>query len=188
MNATSALSTLFKAPSDLSLFSVSHGYTYNKPVLPSTRQALTGAAPRSRDGSVVPESQVTDSDKTANTATSHEDDDGVLMLRDALGMTMQYGKEYSDEVALTGEPGNFRFSKTREAAAVNTQAKVGTQTVASQVGTPAASNSGAGSVAAGFGSVPAVMAKNTKETEAGTPGVDGGKAAKQRRKSKVTSP
>ncbi len=32
-------------------------------------------------------------------------------------MTLQYGKEYADNISLVGEPGNFRFSKNKEAAA-----------------------------------------------------------------------
>jgi hypothetical protein len=101
---------------------------------------------------------------------------------------MQYGKEYSDEMTLVGEPGNFRFSKTKETLPATTQTKFGTQPAASQVGTPAPSSSRAGSVGAGFGSAPATIAKTVKAVDGGTPGGDGVKAAKQRRKSKVSSP
>ena len=38
-------------------------------------------------------------------------------LLQALNLTMEYGKEYSNQVPLTGEPGNFRFSKKTESVA-----------------------------------------------------------------------
>ena len=48
-----------------------------------------------------------DAEKVQKNAESHT-------LFQALQMTMRYGKEYSDEVPLVGEPGSFRFSKKTE--------------------------------------------------------------------------
>ena len=60
-------------------------------------------------------------------------------LLQALQMTMRYGKEYSDEVPLVGEPGNFRFSKKNEQTLKPSAgaAVASSQASGSRAGTPA---------------------------------------------------
>ncbi len=47
-------------------------------------------------------------------STEYED---TQMFLDALNLSRRYGKEYMDDAPLVGEPGHFRTSKVRDAAA-----------------------------------------------------------------------
>jgi len=184
LNTVSALNNLFSLPSDLSFFSVSHGHTYHKPVQPSTRQALAGTGQQSREGSVIPETQVSAPDKTTATTQAQDDmDSGIRTAYAALNMTMQYGKEYVDDVPLAGEPGNFRLSKNKDTTAAAGQTRgPGQASSTSPAATPGASR--AASVVAPITSVPAMGLKGTK---AGEKAAEVAPKAK-RRKSKVGSP
>lgn len=118
LNTVSALNKVFSAPSDLSFFSVSHGHTYHKPVQQSTSQALGGPSQHSKESTPMPETQPSTTEKSTGSSQAHDDtDSGIRTAWDALRMTLQYGKEYMDDMPLAGEPGNFRFSKSKEGTA-----------------------------------------------------------------------
>lgn len=125
LNTVSALTKVFAAPSDLSFFSVSHGHTYHKPVQKSTTQALAATSQQSKEETPLPGTQSSTADKSSKVASQTQTQDGfdnsARTLREALRMTLQYGKEYMDDVPLVGEPGSFRLNKTRDG--VNSQAK-----------------------------------------------------------------
>lgn len=131
LNTVSALDKVFAAPSDLSFFSVSHGHSYYKPVQKSTKQALATTSQQIKEDTPLPGTQTSTGDKastaTATTTTTSQTqaqddfDNSARTLREALRMTLQYGKEYMDDVPLVGEPGNFRLNKTKEGA--NSQPK-----------------------------------------------------------------
>ncbi|KEF60342.1 uncharacterized protein A1O9_01902 [Exophiala aquamarina CBS 119918] len=122
LNTVSALDKVFTAPSGLSFFSVSHGHTYYKPVQKSTKQALATTSQQSKEDTPLPGMQPSASDKAPTTTTASQTqaqddfDNSARTLREALRMTLQYGKEYMDDVPLVGEPGNFRLNKTKEGA------------------------------------------------------------------------
>jgi mediator of RNA polymerase II transcription subunit 6 len=173
---------------DLSLFSVSHGHTYHKPVQPSARQALSTQVQQSREGSVLPDSQMTGMDKTQTTTTSstQAQDDTTGDSRtawDALRMTIAYGKEYSDDVPLVGEPGNFRFSKNKDISAPSSQVK-GHQSQRSGTPTGTPGQSRATSVVAPALSSPSAGLKGQKTGEKTSPTTNTPGKIK-RRKSKV---
>ncbi|KIW70881.1 hypothetical protein PV04_03115 [Phialophora macrospora] len=184
LNTVSALNKLFNAPADMSLFSVSHGHTYYKPVKPSARQGLSGGAgPQSREGSVVPESRASTAEKPAASSQANEESGGGARTAwEALRMTIAYGKEYSDDMPLVGEPGNFRFSKNKDAAAAAGQTKGHGQTLSSPNGTPG--HSRAGSVAALPPSNTAAPPRAVRVGDKPTP-VSDGTAKVKRKKSKV---
>jgi mediator of RNA polymerase II transcription subunit 6 len=168
----------------MSLFSVSHGHTYYKPVKPSTRQALSGGAgPQSREGSVAPESRASTAEKPAASSQSNEESgSGARTAWEALRMTIAYGKEYSDDMPLVGEPGNFRFSKNKDATATAGQTKAHGQTLSSPNGTPA--HSRAGSVAAPPPSNAAAPPRAVRAGDKVTP-ISDGAAKVKRKKSRV---
>ncbi|ETI23646.1 hypothetical protein G647_05448 [Cladophialophora carrionii CBS 160.54] len=184
LNTVSALNKLFNAPMDMSLFSVSHGHTYYKPVKPSTRQGPPGAGgPQSREGSVVPESGAPTAEKVAVASqASEESGSGARTAWEALRMTIAYGKEYSDDMPLVGEPGNFRFSKNKDTAATAGQTKPQNQASSSPIGTPG--HSRAGSVAAPPPSNAAAAPRVVRTGDKATPTSDG-TAKIKRKKSKV---
>ncbi|KAK5064882.1 hypothetical protein LTR84_000716 [Exophiala bonariae] len=125
LNTVSALSKVFSTSSDLSIFSVSHGHTYHKPVQKSTTHAPSSTSQQSKDDTLVSATQSSTGDKSATTLSqpqpSDDFDSSARTLREALRMTLQYGKEYMDDVPLVGEPGNFRWTKARDGS--NSQSK-----------------------------------------------------------------
>lgn len=163
----------------MSNFSVSHGHTYHKPVQQSTRQALAGSTQQNREGSVVPESQGASEKETQE---QEDMDVGEKTVWDALRMTLHFGKEYSDDMPLVGEPGNFRFSKSKDAASQPSQTKGQSQTLSSPAGTP--SHSRAASVVAPMTGNPSTAGKGAKTADKATPVADAGGKAK-RKKSKI---
>jgi len=130
LNTVTALDKVFAAPSDLSLFSVSHGHTYSKPVQKSTKQALAMTSQQSKEDTPLPGTQTSTGDKTTATTTASQTqaqddfDNSARTLREALRMTLQYGKEYMDDVPLVGEPGSFRLNKTKEGASSQPKGQV----------------------------------------------------------------
>ena len=97
-------------------------------------------------------------------------------------MTINYGKEYSDDTPLAGEPGNFRFSKNKEATVTASQNKGPSQTSSSPTGTPGPSR--AASVVAPVPQNPAAASKSIKLADKTTSFSDGAAKAK-RKKSKI---
>ncbi|EXJ83744.1 hypothetical protein A1O1_07370 [Capronia coronata CBS 617.96] len=120
LNTVLSLEKVFSAPADLSYFSPAHGHTYHKPVQKSLAQTLSGASQQSKETTPMPGVQMptTAENPTGGPNRPQEDSNsGGRTLFDALRMTLQYGKEYMDEIPLVGEPGNFRFSKHKEPSA-----------------------------------------------------------------------
>lgn len=188
LNTVSALDKVFSAPSDLSFFSVSHGHTYNKPVQKTTTQALATTSQQSKEDTPLPGTRSSTGDKpptvtaaaTSQTQAQDDFDNSARTLREALRMTLQYGKEYMDDVPLVGEPGNFRLNKTKDG--VNNQPK--SQVSGAATATPGQSR--APSV------VPASAAAHTLSVSKGTMPIAGDKKGNsanrvkpKRRKSKA---
>jgi mediator of RNA polymerase II transcription subunit 6 len=186
LNTVSALDKVFLAPSDLSFFSVSHGHTYYKHVQKSTTQALATTSQPNKEDTPLPGARGSTGDKpptaTATSQTQAQDDfdNSARTLREALRMTLQYGKEYMDDVPLVGEPGNFRLNKTKDS--VNSQPK----SQASGAATETPGQSRAPSV------VPASAATHTPSVSRGTMAAAGDKKGNatnrvkpKRRKSKA---
>jgi hypothetical protein len=86
----------------------------------------------------VPESQGAANEKSATVSSqAQEDSDGGKRTAwEALRMTISYGKEYADDMPLVGEPGNFRFSKNKDATGSTGQTKSQTQLSSFTAGTP----------------------------------------------------
>ena len=138
---------------------------------------------------MVPESQGVATDKTAAATSSqaHEETAGDARTAwEALRMTVNYGKEYSEDTPLVGEPGSFRFSKNKDTAVTASQTKGQSHMSSSPTGTPG--HSRAGSVVAPVANNSATASKSFKAGDKATPS-DGVVKAK-RKKSKVegTSP
>lgn len=185
LNTVSALTKVFSAPSDLSFFSVSHGHAYHKPVQKSTTQALAATSQQSKEETPLPGTQSSTADKSSKVASQTQTQDGfdnsARTLREALRMTLQYGKEYMDDVPLVGEPGSFRLSKTRDG--VNSQAK--SQTSGTAIATPGQSRAPSAAPPSS-----ASVAANTTVVPKGTIGSDkkagsSNRVKPKRRKSKA---
>ncbi|KAL2426502.1 Mediator of RNA polymerase II transcription subunit 6 [Exophiala dermatitidis] len=116
LNTVLSLDKVFSTPADLSYFSPAHGHTYHKPVQKSLAQSISGPSQQSKESTPMPTSQASSSEKpTGGPVQPHEDSNGeARTVWDALRMTLQYGKEYMDEVPLVGEPGHFRFSRQKD--------------------------------------------------------------------------
>lgn len=137
LNTVSTLNKIFSGPAELTSFTSSHGHTYFKPVQKSTSQAMGVATQQSAEdvsGNGTQSSTTEKPDKPATVSQPEDNgDNSNQTLRNALRMTLQFGKEYMDEIPLVGEPGNFRFNKARDASA--SQGKV----AGGGTGTPAPS-------------------------------------------------
>lgn len=167
----------------MSYFDVSHGHTYHKPVHKFTSHSLNGASQQSKETTPLPGNQASTGGKPAsNGIRPHgENESDGRTLWDALRMTLQHGKEYTDDVSLVGEPGNFRFSRHREAAASQSKS----QPQGPSTGTPIQSR--AASVLPGAKSPGTGLVKGSKPGEKATSMPDG-PAKIKRRKSKAGEP
>ncbi|KIX96791.1 uncharacterized protein Z520_07511 [Fonsecaea multimorphosa CBS 102226] len=186
LNTVSALNKVFTAPADLSFFSVSHGHTYHKPVQESATQNILSASQQGNEPAPppTPGPQPSTTEKAVNTSQAQEETNGGTRTAwDALRMTLQYGKEYVDDMPLVGEPGNFRFSKSKDASVTASQTKGQSQT--SPTGTPGQSR--ATSVVPPTSSNPPAAGKGSKLLEKTAPLPEGAAKAK-RRKSKPGVP
>ncbi|OAP61289.1 hypothetical protein AYL99_03490 [Fonsecaea erecta] len=187
LNTVSALNKVFTAPADLSFFSVSHGHTYHKPVQQSTTQSMLSAPQQGNEQQPPPPTpgpQPSNAEKASATSQAQEEaTGGTRTAWDALQMTLQYGKEYVDDMPLVGEPGNFRFSKNKDASVTTGQTKAQIQT--SPTGTPGQSR--AASVVPATSSNPPAVAKGPKMLEKTAP-LSEGPAKVKRRKSKPGVP
>ena len=130
----------------------------------------------------MPGSQLASTEKPTSTPAQPQadGDTGARTVWDALRMTLQYGKEYADDISLAGEPGNFRFSKNKEAA--TGQIKGHTN---GSIATP--SQSRAQSMAPGSSNSNAAASQGAKVGGKGPLTPDGAVKVK-RRKSKASEP
>jgi mediator of RNA polymerase II transcription subunit 6 len=182
----SALNQIFEAPSDLSYFSVSQGYTYHRPVHTKPTGAAPAGAPSqpSKEGTPMQGVQfgataekATATSTATPTQAAEDTESGARTVREALRMTLQFGKEYTDNITLVGEPGSFRFSKNSEAAA--------TQTKAQPSSTPGQSR--AASAVPSAASNPPAVGKASKSGDK-VPSMPQGPTKPKRRKSKASEP
>ncbi|KIW97365.1 uncharacterized protein Z519_02757 [Cladophialophora bantiana CBS 173.52] len=181
LNTVSALNKVFLAPADLSFFSVSHGHTYHKPVQQTTAQSILGSSQQGNEALPIPGPQPSTMEKAVGTSEAQDETHGESRTAwDALRMTLQYGKEYVDDMPLEGEPGNFRFSKSKDASSMAGQTKAQGQT--SPTGTPGQSR--AASVVLPTSTNPSAPAKGPKPLEKNAPPSEGAAKVK-RRKSKA---
>ncbi|EXJ87622.1 hypothetical protein A1O3_04583 [Capronia epimyces CBS 606.96] len=173
LNTVLSLEKVFSAPTDLSYFSPTYGHTYHKSIQLSLAQTQSGPTQQSKESTPVPEAQVPAVEKPTGRITQVREDagSGERVLWDALRMTLQYGKEYMDEVSLVGEPGNFRFSKQKEPAA----GQVKGLATSSEFGTPGQSRP--------TSAVPHAVLKETKTGDKAAAMPDG-VAKPKRRKSR----
>ncbi|KIV91647.1 hypothetical protein PV10_06163 [Exophiala mesophila] len=140
LNTVGTLNKMFSGPSELSTFTPSHGHSYSKPSQKSTAQALTGALPSSTEDGPTAEAEASSTDKPSSSSQIEESDDSSQQtLWNALRMTLQYGKEYMDQVPLVGEPGNFRFNKARDPPPILAKGAVGPTATGSPLPSRAAS-------------------------------------------------
>ncbi|KAI1611933.1 MED6 mediator sub complex component-domain-containing protein [Exophiala viscosa] len=182
LNTVSALEKVFSAPANLFYFSVSHGHTYHKPVQASANQATSDPAQQSKESTPMPGSQLSASEKptTSSAQPQEENNTGARTVWDALRMTLQYGKEYADDISLAGEPGNFRFSKNKEAATGQIKGQT-----SGNIATP--NQSRAQSMVPASSSSNAAVSKGLKIGDKGATTPDG-VVNRKRRKSKASEP
>jgi mediator of RNA polymerase II transcription subunit 6 len=141
LNVTNSIGKIFEEAEKYPMYSAAHGHTYTKPVQKVTTQKETSTSQQSKESTPMPGLEGPGADKPITGATMEkaEKEAESRTLLQALQMTTRHGKEYSDEVPLTGEPGNFRFSKKGETG----KKAAGAATVApsvmseSRAGTPA---------------------------------------------------
>ena len=156
--ATTSLSKFFETASGLASFSPTAGYSYpqtansNKAATVSASGSVNASPARSREGSIVPgaegtdtqslrsSSQLPESQHAGSTSTAQD----TRLLTRSFAETLAYKDEFMDENPLLGEPGagNLRLTvtipeiKRRRAAEEAARAKEAQQ-AASKVGTPA---------------------------------------------------
>jgi len=135
---------MMSKPSHLVRFSATQGHTYyqtiTKSTAQSTAQSLTGSAQESRETTPMPSGSTGENASTGVNRPPGTDGSSMRTLSDALQMTLRYGKDYMDEMPLVGEPGNFRFSKPKDAnASLGPTAQQRRQGSPSKIETPAQS-------------------------------------------------
>ena len=116
LNTTTALNNLFSTASELPIFSAAHGHTYRKPIQKPVSQSEPEAAQQSKEGTPAPtqEPSVADKESKAGDQAVPRTEQDSWILDFALQRTMRYGKEFSDDKPLVGEPGKLRYSTTKE--------------------------------------------------------------------------
>ena len=126
-----------------------------------------------------PESQGSGTDNAATTTSRTQEDNAgeASTAWEALRMTINYGKEYIDDMPLVGEPGSFRFSKNKDATVTSGQTKTQAQPSFSSAGTP---GSRAASVVAPSSSTPPKGGKAADRATAGPEGALKGKPRKSK--------
>lgn len=126
---------------------------------------------------------VTEKATAAPNSTQDPSNKSTRTLYDALQMTLQYGKEYMDDVPLVGEPGNFRLAKSREQASnSNTTGNLTTEALKVSTATSSRAQSTAPIMSSGTASVKPLKTidKNSTTQTAGD-----GTGNLKRRKSKI---
>lgn len=188
---------MLSAAAPLPVFAPSFGHTYFPPVQKTAQQtAQSGLSQQNIENTPAPGSHTDATQKaTAKPATSdaHQvpDVQDTRTLREAIDLSLRYGKEYMNEMPLVGEPGNFRLStKTKDSLAPPTDAVSTTQPPlssqqASRKGTPAASSPPPPPPPIQTDVPSAVSRKSAKSADSKSPATPGGSAKPKRRKSKA---
>lgn len=117
VNASRAIDGLVNMLPSLLNFSASNGYSYTEPKQQSKKTTTGIDSLQSKIASPAPDitehSQLTKETQSLNVQSDLEQSDERTM-REALQLTLRYGKQYADDAPLIGEPGNFRYSTSKD--------------------------------------------------------------------------
>ena len=110
-----ALDKALTEAAPLANFSPARGYTYLPPTSKTTGAGSLSAR-ASKENTPLPDSAFNKVAKDSlNAATENgTDTEDLKTLLDAFAMAHRYSKEYMDDAPLTGEPGNFVLSKSKD--------------------------------------------------------------------------
>ena len=110
-NVTMSLDKMMKAITSLPKFSPSTGYPYLKESQkPKARPGTAGQ--QSKAGTPMPEVLGMSSQDPSSQESQAVANDRTL--RESLALTMAYASQYYDDAPLVGEPGSFRYTKTKD--------------------------------------------------------------------------
>ncbi|KKY15740.1 putative rna polymerase ii transcription mediator complex subunit [Phaeomoniella chlamydospora] len=118
LSTITSLDKMISAAAPLPLFSPARGHTY----LPPTTKATAGnatSARASKESSPMPDAALSKAanasvNAAADSAAESADIANLRTLTEAFGLSLRYGKEYMDDTPLTGEPGSFIISKSKD--------------------------------------------------------------------------
>lgn len=119
-------------------FSVTNGYSYYRPGQKSATAAISADTEASRIGTPMPDSiAVTSTQDRAVAAGADFHEGSEQTVRQALSLTLRHYDQYDDDAPLIGEPGNFRYAKSKNPVQ-NLKASESTSrsTAPSKAGTP----------------------------------------------------
>lgn len=119
-------------------FSVTNGHSYFPPGQKSSAGAIGADAGQSRLGTPLPEGTATTSTQDrAPTVQTDAQESSEQTLRQALNLTLRYYEQYDDDAPLIGEPGNFRYAKSKDPVQNLKASETAARSVApSKAGTP----------------------------------------------------
>lgn len=140
VNAARAMDGVVNMVPGLVEFSASNGYNYIEPK--QKPKKVTGGMDglQSKIGSPAPDSmdqsQINKNDQGISLQSDMDQSDERTM-REALQLTLRYGKQYSDDAPLLGEPGSFRYSTAKDAGqGVRAKDAIARSAATTKVGTP----------------------------------------------------
>lgn len=122
-------------------FSVTNGYSYFRPGQKSTTTATGAETTQSRLGTPMPDASAANSTQDRTLAAEADTQEASEQtLRQALNLTLRYYDQYDDDTPLIGEPGNFRYAKSKDPVQSLKASEAGSRSaVPSKAGTPAPS-------------------------------------------------
>ncbi|KAL8708177.1 MAG: hypothetical protein Q9220_006938 [cf. Caloplaca sp. 1 TL-2023] len=125
LSTVHSLNKAVASASGLPDFTPALGHTYNNGVPKATASAAnTQMSQTSKESTPMPGTQESTSTKPlASTSAGKYSFDSSRMLEESLNLSLRYGHEYMDENPLTGEPGAFIITKTRDAQQPSSQPK-----------------------------------------------------------------
>ncbi|KAL8916981.1 MAG: hypothetical protein Q9208_008236 [Pyrenodesmia sp. 3 TL-2023] len=124
LSIVSSLSNITAAASILPSFTPALGHTYLPPASkPAASAQSTQMSQTSKESTPMPGTQDSTLTKKASKANMSQDVQSVQLLQSSLSLSLLYGNEYMDDNPLTGEPGSFIITKTREAQQPASQPK-----------------------------------------------------------------
>lgn len=139
MNACLAIDKVVNTTMNLPpYFSVTNGYSYYRPGQKSATNAISTDTEQSRLGTPMPgAAETTGTQDRATAADTDTQEASEQTVRQALGLTLRFYDQYDDDTPLIGEPGNFRYAKSKNPVQNLKVAETTTRSVApSKAGTP----------------------------------------------------
>ncbi|KAL8750262.1 MAG: hypothetical protein Q9184_006482 [Pyrenodesmia sp. 2 TL-2023] len=137
LSIVSSLSNITAAASVLPSFTPALGHTYLPPAPKPAASALsTQMSQTSKESTPIPGTQDSTLTKKASKPSMSQDVQSTQLLQSSLSLSLLYGNEYMDDNPLTGEPGSFIITKTREAQQPAPQSKSKPPPVATKPPTP----------------------------------------------------